>query len=380
MNWLCSKNFIKISKPKPRMPKLIQVPEVILKVMSLNMQYGAGPIDDEKNFMHPLHPIPKKELNANLDKIADLIEDINPDLICLQEADLASARTHFINQPQEISSRLARKKNQKPFQVITGSCVDLDQEKLQEAFDQIKLGFLMPLVRKLYDDDRFAWLFEKAGLQTKMLPPGRIKIHFGNAILVRPELPIREVKHEYFFQPSAIPIMYLNIMRRKDERKSYLRCKIDYFPRIAEKIPLYIINTHFENNEESNRVKQAKILYEKLYERSGAHKILAGDFNDRGEGSLDLLLRHPNLKYFEGLNEKRKKFASYPTWKDEPEEVFDAILASKFLEIAAYDVHPIKVSDHYAVVANVKINPDLVPKNILAQMLARSGQLLTKTP
>lgn len=351
------------------MSRLVEVPEVTLRVMSLNMQYGAGAIHGEKDFMRH---VPKKKLDHNLDQIVDLIDEINPDIINLQEADIASARTYFINQPDEISHRLAKKRNQKPFRVVTGSCIDLDEDKLRKALERFKLGALTPLVRKLYDDERFAWLFDRVGLQTKMLPPGRIKIHFGNAILTRPGLPITEVKHEYFFSPSAILIMYLNIMRRKDERKSYLRCEIDYFPEVSEKVPLYVINTHFENNNENNRIKQAKILYGKLHERSGAHKILAGDFNDRGEGSLDLLLSHPNLKCFEGFDAKKKEFATYPTWQDEAKYVFDAILASKFLEISSYYVHPTKVSDHYAVVAEVTINHDLVPRDLLKHMLAKS--------
>lgn len=359
------------------MSRLVEVPEVILKVASLNMQNAAGAINGEKDFMRP---VSKKELDHNLDQIVNLMDEINPDIIYFQEADIASARTYFINQPEEISHKLAKKRNQKPFQIVTGSCVDLDEDKLREALERFKLGDLTPFVRKLYDDERFAWFFDGVGLQTKMLPFGRIKLHFGNAILARPGLPITEVKHEYFFSPSAIPIMYLNIMRRKDERKSYLRCKIDYFPEVPEKIPLYVINTHFENNNEENRMKQARILYDKLHERSGAHKILAGDFNDRGEGSLDLLLSHPNLKCFEGFDAKKKDFATYPAWQNEAEYVFDAILVSKFLEISSYYVHPAKVSDHYAVVAEIKINHDLVPANILKQMLARSGQVTIKTP
>ncbi len=385
------------------MSKFIKVPEITLRVLSLNMQFAAGPENHEGTYM--MH-LPRNEIDYNLDQIVELIEEANPDLICLQEADLMSARTHFMNQPREIAHRLAKKKNKEPYQVVTGSCVDLDQDKLQQELERLKLGFLVPFTRRMYDDKRFAWLFNKFSLETGRLPPGKIKIHFGNAILARPGLPIKAVKHEFFFQPSAIPITYLNIMRRKDERKSYLRCLVDYHPEIPEKIPLYIINTHFENNDERNRRLQSKILYEKLNEienneekklqsrilyeklneRSGAYKILAGDFNavplgpdavldsEEIDSSLERLLRHPNMKFWPDIYPQPGSdpqvpagYATYPSEK--PEQILDVIMASRFLEMTFYKVCPKRVSDHLAVVTDIKINQDLVPRSLLKQMI-----------
>ncbi|MBU0470217.1 MAG: hypothetical protein KKA62_06095 [Nanoarchaeota archaeon] len=353
---------------------LIKVPEVKLRIMSLNTQYCAGSKDDEGDFMKKKD---KKELDHNKQKIAELIAEINPDIVCMQEVDKCSNRSHFEDQGEDIRRRVARITNQDRYNYEFGSCIDLDQKKMQELLDRYKLGFLVPAIRKYYEDKKYAWIFEKADVELGMLSPGEVKLHFGNAILTRPGLPIKEVKHEFFFRPSAILIMYLNIIRRKDERKSYLRCKIDYFPKVAEKIPLYVINTHFENNDPKKRIEQTNILYEKLHKRSGAHKILCGDFNDKGEGVLEKIISHPNIKCYPGLLDDMKKFATYPTWKAPPDEVFDAILASQFLEIDSYEVltdDRYKVSDHYAVVADIRINHDLVPRNILKQMLTKSEQ------
>ena len=64
---------------------LIQVPEITLRVMSLNMQFGAGSESKEGRFL--LH-IPPKEQDYNLDNIINLIDEVNPVIICLQEVEL----------------------------------------------------------------------------------------------------------------------------------------------------------------------------------------------------------------------------------------------------------------------------------------------------
>ena len=50
------------------MVKFIEVPQVNLRVMSLNMQFGSGPVDNENDFMRH---IPFEEMVYNLQEIAD---------------------------------------------------------------------------------------------------------------------------------------------------------------------------------------------------------------------------------------------------------------------------------------------------------------------
>ncbi len=369
------------------MPKLIQVPEKTLRVLSLNMQWGSGPEDNEPNFMGD-KPISKKEIDHNLDEIVDLIDEVNPEIIELQEVDKCSGRTYFMDQTKEIVQKIAKKRDQKPYNSVFASCIELYQHRLEEEIEKLigtatkflkinrfefgrKLKHFVPFVLEKYNDKKYAWIFNKLNLEPGRLPPGKITLHFGNAILVHPDYPIKGVKHEYFFRPSAIPIMYFNIMSRRDERKNILRIKIDYCPDVPEKIPLYVINTHLENYDKYNRQKQANILYEKLNERSGAHKIVAGDFND--SKIIHRFINHPNMSHFNELVEQEQKYATYPAWKDFPDSLFDAILPSRYLTIENYFVHPKKVSDHYAVVADITINHDLVPENLLKRMLERSG-------
>ena len=367
------------------MPKLIQVPEKTLRVLSLNMQWGSGPENNEPFFMGN-KPISLKDIDHNLEEIVELIDEVNPDIVGLQEADKCSGRTYFMDQTAEIVKKLAKKRDQPPYNSVFASTIDLDQNKLEEEVEKLigkatkflkigrfefgrKLKKFVPFVLEKYNDERCAWIFNKFNLETGRLPPEKIILHFGNAILVRPDYPIISIKHEYFFQPSAIPIMYFNIMSRRDERKNIVRVKIDYCPEIPEKIPLYVLNTHLENYDEDNRQKQANILYEQLNERSGAHKIVAGDFND--SKIVQRFLAHPNMNHFRELIEQEQKYTTYPAWKSAPDLLLDAILTSKFLTIKNYQFHPKKVSDHYAVVAEITINQDLVPENLLKRMLER---------
>lgn len=347
------------------MPKLLQVPQINLRMMSLNMQYGSGPEDNERNL---LMPIPKREIDHNLDQIVDLVLQINPDVICLQEADRESSRTEYMNQPEEIAKRLSTARlDHGKYNVAFGSCVDLDEERW---------GRISRWARSIYGNKRYEWLVQKLNIEPNMIPNEKIKIHFGNAIIS--PYPLREVWHQYYVPPSWRPIMDFRIIRRIDERKSFIRCQLDYHPEIQEKVPLYVINTHFECKNEKNREQQSKILYKELHERSGSHNVLLGDFNaeplnpeidiekKKIDAALERLLRHPNTRHFQGVHGDPACF-TYPSWK--PTNLFDTIITSKYVEIESYYVHPQRVSDHLAVVAEIKINPDLVPENTLRKLL-----------
>lgn len=347
---------------------LLQVPEITVRVMSLNMQYGAGQESREDDRF--LTPIPPKELDYNLDAIVSLIYNINPDIVSLQEVDSGSSRTGYMKQHLEIAQRLAKKQQQEPYNAEFGSCIHLHWNLIWETLRYFSKKSKRP--------------FQKFGILTDNLPDGPIDLHFGNAILSRYTL--TENKHDFFIPPYWEPHMNFNIIRRKDERKSWLVCRVNYCPEIAEKVPLFIYNTHLENKDEKNRKLQSKLLYHKLSKRSNAHKILTMDGNAEPLGadydlesglkdeSLERLLRHPEMKYFEGIcppkGEREIDPLSYATYPSNyPSQILDTILASEYLQITNYLVHPTRVSDHLAVVADIKIKSDLVQENILTQMV-----------
>jgi endonuclease/exonuclease/phosphatase family metal-dependent hydrolase len=349
---------------------LIQVPEITLRVMSLNMQYGAGPESREGKFL--LH-LPTKEQDNNLDNIVNLIDEINPDIICLQEVEFGSSRTGYVDQSLEIAQRLAQKQQQEPYHLETGTCLDFDEKKLER---------LWKVARFLYQEERSQWIFKRLGIDKQELPKEKIRLNFGNAILSR--YPLKEKDHDFFIPTYWGPWMDVNIIRRKDERKSLLVCRVNYHPEIAEKVPLFIYNTHLENNDPKNRKLQSKILYNKLSKRADAHKILAMDGNAEPLGadydidsemkdeSLERLLRHPQMKYFPGIYPQpdrvpAKYFATFPSPR--PVQILDTILISEYLHIINYRVHPTPVSDHLAVVADINIKADLVQENILKQIV-----------
>ena len=348
---------------------LVEVPEITLRVMSLNMQFGAGPESREGKFL--LH-ISKKEQDHNLNNIVNLIDEVNPDLVSLQEVEFGSSRTGYINQVLEIVQRLA-KKQQQQYHFETGTCLDFDEKRLKN---------LWKIARFLYQEERSQWIFKKLDIDKQPLPKEETRLHFGNAILSR--YPLTEKIHDFFIPPYWGPFMDFNIIRRKDERKSFLVCRVNYHSEIAEKVPLFVYNTHLENNDGKNRRNQSKILYNKLNKRNNAHKILTMDGNAEPLGaeyelesgkqdeSLERLLRHPGMRYFPGIYPQPDRapaqyFATFPS--QQPIQILDTILTSEYLQIVNYRVHHAQVSDHLAVIADIKIKADLVQENILKQIV-----------
>ncbi len=350
---------------------LLQVPETSLRVMSLNMQFGAGPESKEGKFL--LH-VPPREQKYHLNNIVNLIDEINPDIICLQEVEFGSSRTDYVDQSRYIVQSLADKRRQEPYYVETGTCLEFDEKRLE---------LFWKAARYLYQEERSQWIFKKLGIDKQDLPTEKVKLHFGNAILSR--FPLKEKYHDFFIPPYWRPLMDVNIIRRKDERKSLLVCRINYHPEIAEKVPLFVYNTHLENNKEENRKLQSKFLYQKLSKRSDAHKILAMDGNSEPLGtdydlesglkdeSLERLLRHPQMKHFSGISPSPDKdrnpliYATYPS--NNPSQILDTILTSEYLQITNYFVHPKRVSDHLAVVTDIMIKADLVQENVLKRFV-----------
>ena len=71
-----------------------------LKVMTWNIKFGAGRIDMFFECHGDRSLLTADEVERHLTAIADYINEVDPDVLLLQEVDLASKRTDYINQVQ----------------------------------------------------------------------------------------------------------------------------------------------------------------------------------------------------------------------------------------------------------------------------------------
>jgi endonuclease/exonuclease/phosphatase family metal-dependent hydrolase len=76
-----------------------------LRVMNWNAKFGGGRID----FFFDCHGdralMSASEVDANLDGLAEIIEAVDPDVLLLQEVDVASKRAAYVDQVQELLDR-----------------------------------------------------------------------------------------------------------------------------------------------------------------------------------------------------------------------------------------------------------------------------------
>ena len=72
----------------------------VLRIRTWNIHYGAGPEDDRGDLRS------KQQVIGFLDGIVDSIRQSNPDILCLQETDFKSHRTHDIDEVQYIADAL----------------------------------------------------------------------------------------------------------------------------------------------------------------------------------------------------------------------------------------------------------------------------------
>jgi endonuclease/exonuclease/phosphatase family metal-dependent hydrolase len=70
-----------------------------LKIISYNIHYGIG-LDWNRN-----DRVEKKDFYNRLDKIADVLKEIDGDVVLLQEVDFDSSRSHFINQAKYLAKK-----------------------------------------------------------------------------------------------------------------------------------------------------------------------------------------------------------------------------------------------------------------------------------
>jgi endonuclease/exonuclease/phosphatase family metal-dependent hydrolase len=83
----------------------IEEPEAVpqtLSVMTWNVKFGGGRVDFFFDCFGDRALMNRREVNDHLDGIVSLIREVDPDIILLQEVDVGSKRTVFIDQLQRI--------------------------------------------------------------------------------------------------------------------------------------------------------------------------------------------------------------------------------------------------------------------------------------
>ena len=102
---LLNSNFNKIENAKAYKSKKIKkvtLNKNILKIMTWNIKFAAGRIDMFFDCHGDREIIKKNEVINNLKLISNKINNINPDILFLQEVDIESNRTGFVNEAQYI--------------------------------------------------------------------------------------------------------------------------------------------------------------------------------------------------------------------------------------------------------------------------------------
>lgn len=203
----------------------IEQPKEILKVMTWNIKFGAGRIDFFFDCHGNREVMTKEEVIKNVDALSKKIKEINPDILFLQELDIDSNRSDFVNQIQQI----------------------LDNTDLN------------------YGAFASQW-------KSKLVPSNNIKqINSGNAILSKYEL-------------KDATRYSLPLMTNVDFLTKYFYLKRNYLKTYIElnNKKIYLLNIHAEAySSDGTKEKQLDIFFEELenIKKSGEIFIAGGDFN-----------------------------------------------------------------------------------------------------
>jgi endonuclease/exonuclease/phosphatase family metal-dependent hydrolase len=211
--------IVKLREPLPP-PPLGQ--DITLKVMSFNIAYGRGPVDDAGNLRD------KAAIIAYLDKIVAAIKTVNPDIIALQEVDFHSKRTHFIDEMAYI-----------------GAGIDFPYAARAVTW------------KKNYVPH----------------PPLKISQHYGrmeSGQVIFSRYPILTQSLFYLPKPASQPFYY----------------KAFYLHRLAQMVDIRVgandvrlFNIHLEAFDRENRQIQAASLVDQICVYKKDYTLLAGDFN-----------------------------------------------------------------------------------------------------
>lgn len=171
-----------------------------------------------------------------------------------------------------------------------------------------------------------------------------------NSILVNKKYKIKSYKTYALYED-------INKIRKKGKNDNFPRiCVVCHFE--YDKISYLIVNTHIDNSDSDNKIKQLKILKSIIDKelKDKEHLILLGDFNM----SLDNKRFYEfikNNKYLDPFkDEKISSFPSKPNMK-----MIDHILLDKNFKIKdkIIDVESNDfgyISDHYPIICEIELN------------------------
>lgn len=282
-----------------------------LKVLTYNIGYASG----EKNNL-PVR-LTESEVKSNLDRIAQEIKKLNVDIVCLQEVDFDSARTHRINQ-----------------------------------FEYLAKAIGMPY-------GAYAITWNKRYLPWPYWPP---RIHYGRMVSGQAVLSRYPIEHQMvleFSKPAEHPFWY----------------NWFYLDRVAQKVSIRVAyqsinvwNVHLEAFHPKTRESQGVLLAEWIGLEPNPYKLVLGDFNSVSKIKQNLSEQEKKeiedkgeaLQKFQNLTglknaEANVEFFSMPSWN--PYKKIDHIFykPDSWVELATGNVEKVTASDHLPVWSILKM-------------------------
>lgn len=316
-----------------------------LKVVNLNINTGHGPVG---NFRQK---IPLNELIRNLDSIATAFDKIQPDVVCLQEVDINWAGTHGINQAEYLAKRINfpylhyRAHHKSPF---SGKIKELFSSNVVFARD------------------------------------------CGTAILSKHPITFRESWD--FGEDISDNKTLVYWAKLLNESKGFTYCELDFEGKKIGVISVHLLNDIVYQifnklgrnirGETFARIWQLECLLEKIEQKRKQTNIpivVAGDFNSIPRESASLhyihskngdpddyrrdvtmqrlretkIIRTISKLFGSGNAESILPYHTYPSIN--PDRTIDYIFITEELKFATYEIIQQPLSDHLAVIAEIKI-------------------------
>jgi endonuclease/exonuclease/phosphatase family metal-dependent hydrolase len=294
-----------------------------IRVITFNIAYGRGP-DDDIIF----GPKNKSEIERNLKQIGLFLKNANADIVLLQETDLASKRTYFIDEAKFLSEQAG---------YASYACVT------NWIKNYIPFPYWPP-----------SWHF------------GRMKS--GQCILSK--FPITDNKRTALPQRTDKPFFYTAF---------YLDRAVQTADLNINSTPYRVFNVHQEAFDISNREKQALILAGLVNDTTEKNIVVAGDFNAlpinaskkksfpddtqwkewddvSGDRSLELFIEStPNLREASVPISAEREMFTFPS--EDPNRQLDHIFLSKNLRHIKSRVLNMAagLSDHLPVYAEIEM-------------------------
>jgi len=265
-----------------------------LRLGAYNIVHGRGMPPDRR------FRVGKEGLLTRLNRIAQMLQDANLDLVVLNEVDFDSVRSHGLNQAEYLARAAGF-----PFWV-----------------EQLNVDMALPWARMRY----------------------------GNALLSR--YPILTARRTALVGHSAWETALIG-------KKQGLLCSIQ----LEEAHLIGVMAVHLEHRREDRRLQAAKIMDE-VRLTSSLPLILAGDFNstplnyshappdNQGQTALSWLLGRGAYQTWP-TGPPRREDLTFPS--HEPQTVIDWILIPRDWKIISKEVRGGRLSDHLAVVMEVEV-------------------------